>query len=204
MDSHNRRRYAVAVSLESLITSRRTVRKTKSSPIPLEVIEDILEKAAYAPFHSKIEPWSVKIASTAEEKQYLFDCVLRSYERTGVLASYSDEQVEKIKTSYKDYLLSTPITMIVATEVFEDEKKDFDSMGATCAFIQNIQLLSWEKNIGTVWRTNPYIFDPAFAEELGISSSKKVIGSIHLGYPEQVPEAKERRPIHEWVTRIAP
>ncbi|MED4729084.1 nitroreductase family protein [Aneurinibacillus migulanus] len=191
-------------SLESIITSRRTVRKTKSSPIPLEIIEDILEKAAYAPFHSEVEPWSVKIASTEEEKQYFFDCILRSYDRTGVFASYSEEQVEKVKAAYKEYLSSTPVTMIVATDVFQDEKKDFESIGATCSFIQNIQLLSWEKNIGTVWRTNPYIFDPVFAKDIGIPPSKKVIGSVHLGYPEQVPKAKERRPVHEWMTRIAP
>ena len=51
-------------TLATLITSRRTVRQTENTPIPLETIYKILEQAAYAPFHSEVEPWAVKIAST--------------------------------------------------------------------------------------------------------------------------------------------
>jgi nitroreductase len=172
-------------AIESVIVSRRTIRVTKEIPIPLQEVEHLLEMAAYAPFHSKVEPWSVTIVSTEDEKKYFLNCVMKSYERTGVLAAYSEERVKKIREAY--------------------EQKDFESIGATCAFIQNLQLLCWEKNIGVVWRTNPYIHDPIFAKELGIPSSKKIIGSVHLGYidEEKIPKAKPRRALQEWVHSLS-
>ena len=192
-------------SIESVIVSRRTIRVTKEIPIPLQEVEHLLEMAAYAPFHSKVEPWSVTIVSTEDEKKYFLNCVMNSYERTGVLAAYSEERVNKIREAYEQYFPSTPITLIVATDLFGDEQKDFESIGATCAFIQNLQLLCWEKNIGVVWRTNPYIHDPIFAKELGIPSSKKIIGSVHLGYidEEKIPKAKPRRALQEWVHSLS-
>ncbi|PGZ94711.1 NAD(P)H nitroreductase [Bacillus pseudomycoides] len=192
-------------TIESTIVSRRTIRVTKQTPIPLQEVEDLLEKAAYAPFHSKVEPWSVTIVSTEEEKKYFLDCVMKSYERTGVFSSYSEEQLNKVRGAYEKYSEATPLTLLVVTDRFEDEHKYFESVGATCAFIQNLQLLCWEKNIGAVWRTNSYIHDPIFANELGIPSSKKIIGSIDLGYidEEKVPRAKQRRPVNEWVNSLS-
>nr|WP_272949923.1 hypothetical protein [Brevibacillus laterosporus] len=62
--------------------------------------------------------------------------------------------------------------------------------------------MCWEKNIGAVWRTNPYIFDPEFIKEMGFTSKQKIVGSLHLGYPQQVPKAKERRSLDQWVSRV--
>ncbi|WP_308636912.1 nitroreductase family protein [Paenibacillus silvisoli] len=63
---------------------------------------------------------------------------------------------------------------------------------ATSALIQNFMLLAWEKNIGTVWKTNPYIYDRSFCEELGLRSDEKIVGIIQLGYPAEEPEARQR------------
>ncbi|MFB0829791.1 nitroreductase [Brevibacillus laterosporus] len=189
-------------TLATLITSRRTVRQTENTPIPLETIYKILEQAAYAPFHSEVEPWAVKIASTEQEKKFFFQCVFNSYERIGIFESHTDEKKEKVRESYREYFESTPISMLIATDVFDHEKKDFEAVGATCAFIQNIQLLCWEQNIGAVWRTNPYIFDAEFTKEIGFRSNQKIVGSLHLGYPQQVPKAKERRALDQWVSSI--
>ncbi|TPG88306.1 NAD(P)H nitroreductase [Brevibacillus laterosporus] len=189
-------------TLATLITSRRSVRQTQNTPLPMESIYEILEQAAYAPFHSEVEPWAVKIASTEQEKKYFFQCVFNSYERIGIFESYTDEKKEKVKESYREYFEGTPVSILVATDVFDHEKKDFESVGATCAFIQNVQLLCWEKNIGAVWRTNPYIFDPEFIKEMGFTSKQKIVGSLHLGYPQQVPKAKERRSLDQWVSRV--
>ncbi|TCT21732.1 nitroreductase [Melghiribacillus thermohalophilus] len=190
--------------LESIITSRRTIRIPKSDPIDLERVYDILKKASFAPYHSKVEPWSVTIASTLEEHQYFLKCVFESYERNQILADYSDEKVKKIKEAYEKVMLHTPVSLIVATDVFQDEKKDLESICATSTFIQNIQLLAWQKQIGAVWRTNPYILDDQFRDAFGIAASKRIIGTVHLGYfdPDEVPEPKKRRPLHEWIGRV--
>jgi nitroreductase len=191
-------------SIDSVITSRRTIRETKSDPIPKDIILEILEKAAYAPFHNKVEPWSVVMATTYEEHVYFLKCVFESYERNQILASYSEDQIKKIKDAYEKAFLHTPVTLIVTTDLFGDEKQDLESIAATSAFIQNIQLLAWKRKIGVVWRTNPYIFDPKFAEAFSIPSNKKIMGTLHLGYfhEQDIPKPKKRRPVSEWVSSI--
>nr|WP_272949922.1 nitroreductase family protein [Brevibacillus laterosporus] len=110
-------------TLATLITSRRTVRQTQNTPLPMESIHEILEQAAYAPFHSEVEPWAVKIASTEQEKKYFFQCVFNSYERIGIFESYTDEKKEKVKESYREYFEGTPVSILVATDVFDHEKR---------------------------------------------------------------------------------
>ncbi|XOS94213.1 nitroreductase family protein [Brevibacillus laterosporus] len=116
-------------TLATLITSRRTVRQTQNTPIPLETINKILEQAAYAPFHSEVEPWAVKIASTEQEKKYFFQCVFKSYERIGLFESYTDEKIEKVRESYREYFEGTPISILIATDVFDHEKRILNQSG---------------------------------------------------------------------------
>ncbi|GAA4726706.1 nitroreductase family protein [Brevibacillus fulvus] len=190
--------------LEMIVTGRRTIRKTIAQPIDRQLLLELLEKAAYAPFHSKTEPWSVYMAITAEEKAYFLQCVLESYERNDILAEFNEQQLEKIKEANEKAFFQTGANLIVAADLFDDEKQNLESLGATAAFIQNLQLLAWEKKIGVVWRTNPYIFDRQFAAAFGIPETKRVVGSLHLGYFEEkhVPKPLSRRPLTAWVRPI--
>lgn len=189
--------------LESIIVSRRTVREVRNDPLSLDEMKDILRKASYAPFHSKSEPWSVVIVADLEEKETLSKAVLDSYTRTGLFDSYKEHQTLKVRQATEEYFLTVPLHLVVATEMFGQEIKDFESIGATCALIQNIQLLCWERGIGVVWRTNSYIFDPLFAKDVGIQSNQKIMGTLHLGYPKRVQAPRERKPLDDWVRRLA-
>lgn len=186
-------------TVEQAIVERRTVRRVKQDPIDKEELKRILEKAAYAPFHNKVEPWSVVMVESEEQKKYLVETMYRSYERLGVLEKFTEEERTKKKDAYEKYFLSTPLHLIIMADRYEREKKDFEALAATCAFIQNIQLLCWEKGIGAVWRTSPAIFDPVFAQELNLPLDKKIVGTLHLGYPLEIPKAKERRPVEQWL-----
>lgn len=192
-------------SVETTIVTRRSIKKTKGTELPQDVLNEIFEKAAYAPFHTKVEPWSITSISTKEEKEYYADCVINSFERIGKYENLTEEKVVSMKANQSEYFLTTPLTLLVTTDVFEKEKGNLDSIGATSSFIQNVSLLCWDKNIGVVWRTPQYIFDPIFAEDMGIDPTKKIVGAVHLGYfdEEIIPKPKVRRDINEWITPLA-
>jgi nitroreductase len=190
-------------AIKHTITERRTIRHFQDTPIDETLLNDLLEKAAYAPFHNKVEPWNVMVANDDETKMYFLDKVFESYERNGVLKECSEHQLEKIRASYKEAFVTPPVTLIVSADQFNEEKQNFEAIAAACAFIQNFQLLAWEEGIGVVWRSNPFIFDKDFAKELGVPDSQKIVGALQVGYfhQEKKPKAKERRPLNEWVKK---
>lgn len=55
--------------IEKTIMERRSIKKANDAPISRETVNTILEQAAYAPFHSKVEPWNVYVLHTLAEKE---------------------------------------------------------------------------------------------------------------------------------------
>lgn len=54
--------------IEKTIMERRSIKKANDEPISRETVNTILEQAAFAPFHSKVEPWNVYVLHTLAEK----------------------------------------------------------------------------------------------------------------------------------------
>jgi nitroreductase len=189
-------------TVEEVIVARRSVRRVKPDPICKEELKRILEQAAYAPYHNQVEPWSVTMIEDEEQKKFYVAAMYRSYRRLGVLENYTEEEILKKLEAYEKYYLGTPLHLIITADEYEREKEQFESIAAACAFIQNVQLLCWDKGIGTVWRTSPAIFDPVFAQDLNIAPGKKIVGTLHLGYPLEIPKAKERRPVEQWLDTL--
>ncbi|MBC1814259.1 nitroreductase, partial [Listeria booriae] len=43
--------------IKDTIIERRSIKKANDAPISRETINTLLKQAAFAPFHSKVEPW---------------------------------------------------------------------------------------------------------------------------------------------------
>lgn len=191
-------------SIIHAIQNRRTIRKTLPDSIPLELIYTILEIASFAPFHSKKEPWEVLLISTKSERQVFSTAILESYTRLGVWDSYNQTELDKTKSKVYDYFTEVPFSIVVSVPLEADQKASLEAISATAAFIQNIQLVAWDKSIGVTWRTTPNIFDPKFAEDLGIDFTRQIVATLHLTKiktTQQKIKAK-RTPLSEWVSTL--
>ncbi|MEI5905884.1 nitroreductase [Bacillus spongiae] len=180
-------------TVQEVIRERRTIRNFTSEDIRTEVIMELLEDAVYAPNHKLREPWSF-ILVRDEAKKHLYEEIYASYRRQEV-SNNLEKKMEKMEV----FIKSCPIHLIVTMEQSTKQKVWEEDYAATCALIQNLQLLGWDKQIGMVWKTNPYIYDPAFSEAMGIQSDKKIVGVIHIGKPAQLPKAKIRKKPNELV-----
>lgn len=183
-------------SISQLIQSRRTIRKILPDSIPRELIYTILEIASFAPFHSKKEPWEVLLISTESERQLFSTAILESYTRLGVWDSYDQSDLDKTKSKVYDYFAEVPVSIVVSVPL--------EAISATAAFIQNIQLVAWDKSIGVTWRTTPNIFDSKFAEELRIDSTRQIVATLHLTKIKTASTKikAKRTPLSEWVTTL--
>ncbi|WP_088042965.1 nitroreductase [Bacillus sp. EAC] len=192
------------MSILEAIKNRRTIRDTKKDPVSEEILMELLEAASYAPFHSKEEPWQFIMVSEEKEKEFYASKIVDSYQRMELTDTYTVEKIKKSVEFFSTYIIETPMHLIITTEHTENEKKNLEAIGATCSFVQNLQLAAWEKNIGMVWRTNPYIFDNQFYNEMGIPENRKILGALHIGYINTLPKAtKKRKHPSEWTIKLS-
>ncbi|MGX7418840.1 nitroreductase family protein [Carnobacterium gallinarum] len=192
-------------SISETIVTRRTSKTSLTTEIPVELIYNLLEKASYAPFHGKTEPWLAKIVTTDTEKQWLYQRIIASYERNQIIKDAQSR--ERMTTKMTRLILNSPATILFAHEVFpDDQRKNYDAIEATAALIQNFSLVAWEEDLVGFWATSPFILDPILTNELGFPLNYELMTNYRLGYRdlEQPIKTAQRQPIHNWATPLVP
>jgi nitroreductase len=166
------------MELFDVITKRRSIRTFKKTELPQATIEKLIEAARWAPSAGNVQPWAFVVASSQKTKQEL------------AMAAYGQEDLEEAS-----------IVIVVCA----DEKRAAESYGArgktlyciqdTAAAIQNILLAAYSLGLGSCWIG-------AFKEDdirLVIGSPKEMrpIALIPIGYPNESPPTRNRRPVSE-------
>ncbi|MFC0332262.1 nitroreductase family protein [Paenibacillus sepulcri] len=102
----------------------------------------------------------------------------------------------------KQYCHLMQAHLLVVIKADPRQKYWEDAFSAAAALIQNIQLLAWEREIGVVWKTNEYNWDPQFHKAVGLMPEERIIGTLHLGYFDKTPRPKPRTPLEQLLTVI--
>jgi len=191
------------VNVLEAIAQRRSIRKFKDTPIPDEVINQILHAATLAPSGKNCQPWrfyAVKEDKRAEMVRVMREGMVRLEELGMSLGSA--EWTAKV-------MERAPITVFIYNENAEWAEPpqdvgdvlgnlvDVQSIGAA---IQNMLLAALELGIGSLW-----ICDVFFAyEELcaWLGEKHQMIAAVSFGYPDEEPGARPRKSVGEvteWV-----
>lgn len=177
-------------SMAELIKARRSVRLFKSDPVSMELLVDLLNIAAWAPNHGAREPWRF-IVYKDEAKETL---------ATAMVATYSPEDKEKYGKNKSAYFKQVPLHLLVVMSEDSRQKQWDEDYAAVCAWIQTFQLAAWEQALGVVWKTNNFIYNPGFREAVGVQPGEKIVGLLHIGYPEQIPAPRPRTDATKFLT----
>ncbi|WP_347548862.1 nitroreductase [Pseudalkalibacillus hwajinpoensis] len=186
-------------TIEDTILSRRTIRKFLPDDIPLHVVVSILEDAKWAPNHKIREPWEI-ILFKGEGRDTLVERVGDSLSRIGLKNESSNDIILKKRKKFQQFVTDIPIHLLIYMKPGPTQKAWHEDFAATCAFMQNVQLLAWSMGLGTVWKTNEFIFDPQFKVDLGLNKDDVILGMLHLGKPAVIPEPKERTSVKHKLT----
>lgn len=175
------------MTLTELIRSRRSIGLFKPDAIPVDLIHDLLETAVYAPNHRLTEPWRFILLTGDATDEYA------RLRREMAIRPLTDA-AERIKTAREVYkkFVDVPAFLLVAMETNPKADIAEEDYAACSCVIQNFLLLAWERGLGTYWKT--FKGDAVMREWLGLSATEKVVGVIHLGYPDETPTGT-RKPI---------
>lgn len=155
-----------------VISKRRSIRKFKSDPVPKEDIEYIVEAARLAPSWANSQCWKF------------------------VVVTDPDIKAELAKAG-NGWIANAPVVITVCADpsrpgTKEDQEYYMLDVGIA---MEHLILAAADRGLGTCWIG---AFDEkAVKSALGVPDNIRVVASTPLGYPDQDPAPRQRRPLDE-------
>ncbi|MBY0011954.1 nitroreductase family protein [Paenibacillus typhae] len=158
------------MSIMDIIKTRRSVKQFKPDPVSEADLLSWLEAASYAPNHRMNEPWEFIILG-AETRAEL-----------------------KHKTDFGGAPVVLALLSKSAATPFE---RDENVMAVSC-FAQNLLLAAHEAGAGAYWASLGAL--PHNRLIIGVPEDYDVIGVFGIGYPDEIPQLKQRTPVTSKIT----
>ena len=192
--------------LHSFLRSRRSIRRIKPDPVPESVIQNILTTATFAPSAHNRQPWRFIVVTDLSVKQKLADAMAldfqRDLERDGLPPEKIQAQIERSR----ERITSAPVAILLCLDMSEmdsysDEKRNKAEymMAAQSVAAAGMQLLlaAHAEGLGGVWACWPLFAQGTIQKTLNLSETWEPQGMFFLGYPEIVPDARERKSLQQ-------
>jgi nitroreductase len=162
------------------IKGRRSVRAFKSQDVPGETVEKLVQAAQWAPSAGNLQPWEFIIVRRAETKRRLVEAALD-----------------------QTFIEEAPVVIVVcanknrSSQGYGSRGRTLYCLQDTAAAIQNLHLAACSLGLGTCWVG---AFSEKKAREvLRIPEGIRPVAMIPVGYPDETPTPRRRRPINHMV-----
>jgi nitroreductase len=166
------------MDLLDVIAKRRSIRTYKKRDLPQGTVEKLLEAARQAPSAGNVQPWEFVVASIPNTKREISQ------------ATFGQKNLQEA---------SVVITVCVdekrATESYGVRGKKLYCLQDTAAAIENILLTACSLGLGACWIG---AFDEdAVRKIINAPKGMRPVALIPVGYPNEVPDARPRRPLSD-------
>lgn len=201
-------------ALMEIILGRRSIRKYKDKPISREEILCLLEAAIWAPNGENYQPWKfivitdrniIKelglIGARASGRRFLQEFLRGDLEKR--LAAIPEEKRQRvikkmIEGRVSGFVAEAPLCIAVCSVGYEGVDNLMDCSAAT----QNLLLAAEALGIGACWvigATKDARDQKKVRELLKVPRGVHVPYIISLGYPDEAPRPRPRKPLDEVV-----
>ena len=167
--------------ITEIIRHRRTVKPAMMDSdldIPIELIDELLENANWAPTHGFTEPWRFKIFSGNSRKS------LGKKLQDLYSAHTPDDQFrqDKLDKLGKNPILA-PIVMAICMERGDNPKiPELEEIEAVACAIQNMHLTAAAAGRGAFWSSPPILGTDGMREFLSLREIDRCLGLFYLGW----------------------
>ena len=182
-----------SLTVKDAIIQRRSIKLFNGQPVDREKLLSIMEDALWAPNHQLRQPWRFIVACGSELNE--LHELLKEY---GIPKWHelSEDALEKQMQKYKNP--GGYVFVIVPEDARQKER--LEDYAAASMLVQNIQLLAWDRGIGSCWKTPGFLDNPKFRESLGVKPGERIISMLQVGYYDEAPKPKPRKSIEEVIT----
>lgn len=177
-------------AVAELIRSRRTsmfVDQTRD--VPVAVVEQLCELAAWAPNHKRTWPWRFALF-TGDGRARLGETMM-----SDMVDAEVGDGGKRAKTATK--YLRTPATLVVGCAPHPNDMLHSENRDAVAAAIQNLMLGATALGLATFWSTPALTRPPNVLELCGFHHDDRLVGMIYLGWADDAncPLPPQRPPV---------
>jgi nitroreductase len=168
--------------LDTLLT-RRSIRQYSAQDISDTVLKSILEAGRQAPSAMNLQPWHFIVVTDPQLKQQLAD------------------------GRYNKFIPDCPVTIVACADTTAVdhrpsmkaayEKRALAIIDVSIA-LQNMVIAAWAQGVGSCWIGD--FRESHVKSVLKISNQWRVVALLTLGYPENPPQSKTKKPLDDIVS----
>lgn len=189
------------MTLADLIRNRRSIRRYTDAPIPLALVEHILDMGRWAPSAHNRQPW--RLAIVQDEKQALAHAMGAQLRQDLAADNVPVDVIEKDVTRSYSRMTSAALLLCLCLSMADMDTYP-DAQRNTHEYImavqsvamagQNILLAAHAVGLGACWMCAPLFCPDVVRHALGLPDDWQPQGLIALGYPAQERQ-RSRRPM---------
>ena len=187
--------------LHNFLRTRRSIRRFKPDPVPESVIETILTTATFAPSAHNLQPWRFAVVTDPAVKTRLGKAVTTKMRGDMQADGAKETDIEKRVTRSLRRMAEAPVVIALCRD-----KNDVRSntpqevaMGVQSVAAAGLQLLlaAHAEGLGGNWICWPLYAQEATRATLDLPEAWKPQALYFLGYPDETPEPRNRKPLKE-------
>lgn len=193
-------------TFHDFIRSRRSIRRFRPDNIPKEVVDRILKTSTFAPSAHNRQPWRFVVLTTLEAKKRLANEMGADFRRDLLMDGLDPKRVEEKVRNSRNRICQAPLvvilclTMSVMDSYPDSKRQHFEYIMAVQSVALaggNILLSAHGEGLGAVWVCAPLFAQETVRRVIDLPNDWEAQGLLLIGYPEKVPEPRNRNPVNE-------
>lgn len=207
------------VDLEKLIKSRRSIRRWQDKKVPEELLLRAIELATWAPNGGNQQNWRFYVIVNRATIKAIADAVQASAD---LMASWPEAEKFGMAAGWREragFFRSAPAAIAVGATQYQSpvdqvfaarEKVDSRAsqmrqwrnvansrIQSVASAIAHLLLVLHQMGLGTVWMTGPLQAKGDIEKILKVPPEMDIIAFIPIGYPDEEPPSRGRKPVSE-------
>lgn len=169
------------------IARRRSIKRFTATPVTRDEIAALLDAACCAPNHRMTQPWRFYVLGPQARRAY--------GDALGVRKARKVEDAEAAAlVRAKVAAEHEALPAMVAVAMVQDENPEIreEDYAATMMAVQNLCLAAEAIGLGAHIRSGGIMDDSAARSAVGVADGERIVATISLGEPADVPEPKAR------------
>jgi nitroreductase len=198
--------------LDDTVRTRRSVRQYLPNAVPRALLEQVIERATWAPSAGNRQDWEFVVVTSESRKAEMASAVREAWNR--LLDSPDVSSVAEAYRAYGkyfDWFPTAPAVIVVTAKAPDgfmsalcgEHARDVSGGHASAAMAaQNLMLVAHGLGLGTCCLTGPLAAQDDLRRLLSIGSRRDIVCLVTIGYPAETPTAPGRKPLGEIVRYV--
>lgn len=197
-----------SVAIDALLRERRSIRRFRPTPVPRDVIDEVLRAALWAPSPHHAQPWRLTVLTSRGTRVRLGTAMAAKLAEELQADGVDPEPIGRQTARSVSRISDAPVIVVLSLVreglvSFSDKRRDdlewemaVQSVGA---LLQSLFLAAHARGIGSCWMAAPMYCPEEVRATLRLPDIFVPQALALLGYPENPGKLRERRPFEDLV-----